>query len=95
MTESKQQQQQPQSPMPDIDSGDKDNELAASEYVNDIFAYYKRVEPTYRVSPSYMSRQVSLPTYIVCILNYVHQCMATCRGVFAACKFGVVEGEKE
>lgn len=46
--------------MPDIDSEDKGNELAASEYVADIFSYYKRVEPQYRVSPTYMSRQVPL-----------------------------------
>lgn len=57
VTESK--QQPPQSPMPDIDSEDKGNELAASEYVADIFSYYKRVEPQFRVSPTYMSRQVS------------------------------------
>ena len=49
---------QPLSPMPDIDSEDKGNELAASEYVADIFSYYRRVEPQYRVSPTYMSRQV-------------------------------------
>ncbi len=58
ITESKQ-QQQPQSPMPDIDSEDKGNELAAVDYVADIFSYYKRVEPQFRVSPTYMSRQVS------------------------------------
>ncbi len=51
---------QPQSPMPDIDSGDKKDPLAASEYVADIFGYYKRIEPQFRVSPSYMSRQVRL-----------------------------------
>ena len=52
------QQQQPQSPMPDIDSADRKDPLTASEYVNDIFSYYKRVEPQFRVSPNYMSRQV-------------------------------------
>ncbi|CAL8460573.1 g102 [Coccomyxa elongata] len=51
---------QPLSPMPDIDSEDKGNELAASEYVADIFSYYKRVEPQYRVSPTYMSRQTDI-----------------------------------
>jgi cyclin B len=65
-TSAAQQQQrrlQPQSPMPDIDSADRKDPLAASEYVADIFSYYKRVEPQFRVSPNYMSRQVrALPS---------------------------------
>lgn len=48
----------PPSPLPDIDSADKGNPLAASEYANDIIKYFKRVEPLYRVEPDYMSRQV-------------------------------------
>lgn len=28
----------------DIDSGDKNNPQAVTEYVNDIYAYYKKVE---------------------------------------------------
>lgn len=44
-----------------IDKHDKLNPRAASEYVADIFDYFRRVEPQYRVSPSYMSRQV--PTH--------------------------------
>ncbi len=48
----------PPSPLPDIDSADKGNALAASEYANDIIKYFKRVEPLYRVEPDYMSRQV-------------------------------------
>ncbi|KAK9820270.1 hypothetical protein WJX72_008376 [[Myrmecia] bisecta] len=47
----------PASPMPDIDSADKNDPLAASEYVGDIFSYYRRVEPLYRVAPDYMSKQ--------------------------------------
>ena len=66
------QQLQPQSPMPDIDSGDKKDPLAASEYVADIFSYYKRIEPQFRVSPSYMSRQVWHP---VPTLSMLHVCM--------------------
>ncbi|EIE25341.1 A/B/D/E cyclin [Coccomyxa subellipsoidea C-169] len=46
--------------MPDIDSEDKGNELAAVDYVADIFSYYKRVEPQFRVSPTYMSRQTDI-----------------------------------
>jgi hypothetical protein len=50
---------QPASPLPDIDSCDKDDPLAAADYVSDIFSYYRRVEPQYRVSPDYMSSQVN------------------------------------
>lgn len=42
----------------DTDKEDKYNPRAAAEYVGDIFDYYRRVEPQYRVSPNYMSRQV-------------------------------------
>jgi cyclin B len=48
----------PPSPMPDIDTGDHSNPLAVSEYVNDIYSYYRRIEPKYRVNPGYMSTQV-------------------------------------
>ena len=46
----------------DVDSKDKLNERAAAEYVGDIFEYFRRVEPQYRVSPAYMSRQVCYTT---------------------------------
>lgn len=49
----------PTSPLPDIDSQDKANPLSAPEYANDIHAYYRRVEPKFRVSPDYMASQVS------------------------------------
>lgn len=45
-------------PLPDIDSGDAHDPLAATDWVQDIFAYYKRMEPQIRVSPDYMQRQV-------------------------------------
>ena len=48
----------PESPLPDIDSLDENNPLAATEYVNDIYSYYRRAEPRYRVSPTYMASQV-------------------------------------
>lgn len=48
----------PASPAPDIDSIDKNNPLAASDYVGDIFAYYQRVEPIFRTAPDYMKDQV-------------------------------------
>jgi len=47
------------SPLPDIDAIDRANPLAMTEYVNDIYSYYKRVEPKYRVAPDYMKKQVS------------------------------------
>ncbi len=48
----------PPSPMPDIDSCDKEDPLAVADYVTDIFGYYKRMEPQLRVAPDYMTRQV-------------------------------------
>jgi hypothetical protein len=44
--------------LPDIDSFDAEDPLAATDFVSDIFSYYKRVEPQLRVAPDYMSRQV-------------------------------------
>lgn len=44
-------------PLPDIDSVDAHDPLAAVDWVQDIFAFYKRTEPTTRVSPDYMSFQ--------------------------------------
>ncbi|PON90459.1 Cyclin [Trema orientale] len=41
----------------DIDSCDKKNPLAVSEYVDDIYAYYKRVESSSCVPPNYMANQ--------------------------------------
>lgn len=52
----------PVSPAVSDSDDDKDDKLdprAAAEYVGDIFDYFRRVEPQFRVSPSYMSRQVS------------------------------------
>jgi hypothetical protein len=42
----------------DIDSADKDNPLAASDYVVDIFSYYSRIEPKTRANANYMASQV-------------------------------------
>ena len=38
--------------MPDIDSVDRENPLAVTEYVNDIFSYWFRVEPDTQVAPN-------------------------------------------
>ena len=48
----------PPSPLPDIDSKDKHNPLAAAEYAQDIYCYYRRVEPRFAVSAEYMGSQV-------------------------------------
>lgn len=48
----------PKAGLPDIDAADRDNPLAATTYVCDIFSYWKRCEPMFRVGPEYMSRQV-------------------------------------
>ncbi|KAL9225718.1 hypothetical protein vseg_001609 [Gypsophila vaccaria] len=41
----------------DIDSCDKDNPLAVTEYIDDIYAYYKKVESTSCVPSTYMDVQ--------------------------------------
>ena len=48
----------PKAGRPDIDAADRDDPLAAAAYVCDIFSYWKRCEPMFRVGPEYMSRQV-------------------------------------
>jgi hypothetical protein len=48
----------PQSPLPDIDSADLHNPLAAAEYANSIYDYYRRVEPKFSVPCDYMKSQV-------------------------------------
>jgi hypothetical protein len=48
----------PSPSLPDVDAIDRDNPLAATEYVNDIYAYYRRVEPRFRVAHDYMRSQV-------------------------------------
>ncbi len=50
----------PASPVPDIDADDRGDPLAASEYAEDIFAYYRRVESVFRTAPDYMKEQVRL-----------------------------------
>jgi hypothetical protein len=63
---------QPQSPLPDIDSKDKHNPLAAAEYASDIFSYYKRIEPLFRPSPNYMKYQVRRDCiYIQFLVHYM------------------------
>ena len=42
----------------DIDQADRLDNRAAAEYVSHIFSYFQRVEPLYRVAPSYMAKQV-------------------------------------
>lgn len=46
------------SPLPDIDKADHANHLAETLYVNDIYAYFRRVEGRFRVPHDYMTQQV-------------------------------------
>lgn len=48
----------PPSPLPDIDSVDSNNPLAASQYANSIYNYYRRVEAKFKVAHDYMQSQV-------------------------------------
>ena len=49
---------EPASPLPDIDGPDRGNPLAACDYVNDLYRFYRRVEPEFRVPHDYMAHQV-------------------------------------
>ncbi|KAK1400322.1 G2/mitotic-specific cyclin-2-like [Heracleum sosnowskyi] len=44
----------------DIDSVDKKNPLAVVEYIDDLYAYYKKVESSSCVPPDYMSTQFDI-----------------------------------
>uniref|UniRef100_A0A5B7A233 Putative cyclin n=1 Tax=Davidia involucrata TaxID=16924 RepID=A0A5B7A233_DAVIN len=44
----------------DIDSSDKRNPLAVIEYIDDIYAYYKKAESSSCVSPNYMAQQFDI-----------------------------------
>ncbi|KAL3340715.1 hypothetical protein AABB24_029047 [Solanum stoloniferum] len=44
----------------DIDSPDKKNSLAVVEYINDIYAYYKKAEIVSCVPPNYMEQQFDI-----------------------------------
>ena len=48
------------SDLPDIDEADKGNVLAVTEYVNDIYTYYRRIEPNFRVASDYMTNQTDI-----------------------------------
>ncbi|KAI8549050.1 hypothetical protein RHMOL_Rhmol07G0321200 [Rhododendron molle] len=50
----------PEKPVSDIDSADRKNPLAVVEYIDDLYAYYKRVESSSCVSPNYMAQQSDL-----------------------------------
>ncbi|XAR61546.1 hypothetical protein NMG60_11016000 [Bertholletia excelsa] len=50
----------PEEPVLDIDSKDKRDPLAVVEYVDDIYAYYKKMESSSCVSPNYMAQQFDI-----------------------------------
>jgi cyclin B len=45
-------------PLPDIDCPDRHNHLAECRYVNDIYAFFRHIEPKYRAPANYMESQV-------------------------------------
>ncbi|KAM7475212.1 hypothetical protein LguiB_022455 [Lonicera macranthoides] len=47
-------------PVHDIDSSDKRNPLAMVDYIEDIYAYYRKIENLGCVSPNYMSYQYDI-----------------------------------
>ncbi|GFP98543.1 cyclin-b2-4 [Phtheirospermum japonicum] len=44
----------------DIDSGDRKNPLAVTEYIDDLYAHYKRAESSSCIPPNYMSQQFDI-----------------------------------
>ncbi|GAU29830.1 hypothetical protein TSUD_223760 [Trifolium subterraneum] len=47
-------------PVLDIDTCDADNPLAVTEYIEDLYSYYRKVENTGCVSPNYMAQQFDI-----------------------------------
>jgi cyclin B len=47
-------------PILDIDTSDADNPLAVTEYIEDLYSYYRKVESSGRVSPNYMAQQFDI-----------------------------------
>ncbi|PIN17206.1 G2/Mitotic-specific cyclin A [Handroanthus impetiginosus] len=47
-------------PVMDIDSCDKKNPLAVTEYINELYAYYKKTEISSCVPPNYMAQQFDI-----------------------------------
>ena len=75
----------PASPMPDIDSADRGDPLAATDYVEDIFAYYRRVESAFRTAPDYMKDQVKSDPPFLCVATSRRGSCAVCQGNIANC----------
>jgi len=46
--------------VPDIDAADREDPLACTEYVNDIYSYWRRIEPDTRVPMDYMRDQTDI-----------------------------------
>lgn len=61
-----QQQRAALPPLPDIDGPDKYNPLAECQYVNDIYSYFRHIEPKYRAPANYMESQVRSAAAIGC-----------------------------
>mmetsp|Transcript_22596 Transcript_22596/g.57862 ORF Transcript_22596/g.57862 Transcript_22596/m.57862 type:complete len:372 (-) Transcript_22596:188-1303(-) len=55
-------------PLPDIDSVDKRNPLAASEYAVDIYKYFHLVEPQFLPARSYMKNQTEITPWMRAVL---------------------------
>ena len=64
----------------DIDVGDRLDNRAASEYVSYIFSYFQRVEPLFRVSPSYMAKQARPHRVLPLLLLLLSSTVLTCAG---------------
>ncbi|XP_045811279.1 G2/mitotic-specific cyclin-1 isoform X2 [Trifolium pratense] len=47
-------------PVLDIDTCDADNPLAVTEYIEDLYSFYRKVESTGCVSPNYMAQQFDI-----------------------------------
>ncbi|GAU29832.1 hypothetical protein TSUD_223780 [Trifolium subterraneum] len=50
----------PEEPVMDIDTSDENNPLAVTEYIEDLYSYYRKVENTGCVSPNYMAQQFDI-----------------------------------
>lgn len=62
LSQEPQPQQPPPSPLPDIDAPDRHNHLAECNYVNDVYSYFRRIEPKFKAPANYMDSQVGSST---------------------------------
>ncbi|KAI4330407.1 hypothetical protein MLD38_028697 [Melastoma candidum] len=60
INEEEEEEEEEEEPIIDIDCNDKNNQLAAIEYVEDLYSHYRKIEGLSCVPPDYMARQADI-----------------------------------